>query len=209
MSGGTLLCDFEGNNSIVGAVLGLKSEKVDTKLPFDAFQAKMSDFIVVEMVGGRDVVPIVKIMVDPTAILDRKSPEDLEGSDLSNQTKVSMHNERLKMFVKRELKLEENVEKVFSLIWGLCSHGLQEIILTNEDFEGKEESSDVIWLVDRLKMVSSGIDTRRNKHKNLFEAMMRFLNICQGELKTNDAYLRRFKAEAQTVELFYSTVKLL
>ena len=138
MSDGTLLRDFEGKNSIVGAVLGLKLEKIDKKLPFDAFQEKMSNFIVVEMAGGIDVVPIIKRMVDPRTILDRKAPEDLEESDLSNQTKDSMHNERLKMFVKRELKLEENVEKFFSLIWGQCSHRLQEIILTNDYFEDKE-----------------------------------------------------------------------
>jgi len=97
--------------------------------------------------------------------------------------------------------LEENIEKVWAFVWGQCSHGLQEVIMTEQDFDDKEDDFDVIWLLEKLKLASSGIDGRGNKHKILIDSMLKFLNICQNERESNDEFLRRFKTEAQTLSL--------
>ena len=49
-------------------------------------------------------------------------------------------------------------------------------------------SFNYIWLLQQIKLVSSGVDAKANKHFNSLQALTDFCTIKQGDTKSNDSY---------------------
>ena len=108
---------FEGETPDIGAVLALKSEKVDKKLTFDSFREKLSDFLMKKLDHAKDVVAIVKTMKDPSPAFHTKhKPTDMSSAKKESATEVSIHQQKIKLYVTRTQKLEDNIHKVYAYI---------------------------------------------------------------------------------------------
>ena len=60
--GNTQLVIFEGGTPEIVSLLGLNSEKVNLRVPFDVFKGKISNEIIKNLKHSRDVVHIVESM---------------------------------------------------------------------------------------------------------------------------------------------------
>ena len=107
----------------------------------------------------------------------------------------------MKQHIKRVLTLKNNKETLYGVLWGQFSHGLQESLKTEEVFEAKSKDFDCVWLLEKAKLVSSGVDSRANKHATLVKALTSLCNIKQGSSETNDSYRKRINAYALTLKL--------
>ena len=65
----------------------------------------------------------------------------------------------------------------------------------------KEDKEDVIWLLEKLKFATVGIDETSNPEDNLHEILTTFLNMRQGDTEPDDDYLRRFRANSKTLDM--------
>ena len=71
--------------------------------------------------------------------------------------------------------------KVYAIVWGQCTSSLQAVLVKgNGDFEGKHKNCDDLWLFGQVKIVSSGIDNKSNKYKNLHATLMQLVTMRQG-----------------------------
>ena len=133
--------DFEGANPEVGAVLGLKSEKITKKIPFNQFREKLVEHIKSTFTHSRDIACVVKKMVDPMTDFDtRNKPADVDPTTASIADKY-IFEAQIKQYVNKLDKLKDNQGKLFSLIWGQCSSGLQTVVAGQEEFESKEDET--------------------------------------------------------------------
>ena len=59
----------------------------------------------------------------------------------------------------------------------------------------------MIWLLEQIQSVTSGVDVKSNAHVVLYDAMSALFNMRQQADESNDRYTERFKANVQTVDL--------
>ena len=194
--------DFEGDTPEIGCVVGLKSEKITAKVQFDTFRDKVTEFILKELTNGIDVVPYVKDMEDPSEDFVRRFlPTNLTTSERQDHVKKGVFEQKLKKYVDREYLMYDNRIKLYTYIWGQCSSGVKSVVMGENDFKEKHGRKDVIWLLVKIKLITAGLDSKTNKYDNIYEVMMTFLTMRQGETESNSDYLKRFKSNAETVKL--------
>ena len=97
------------------------------------------------------------------------------------------------------MKLRDNMDKLYGIVTGQCSHSLISILENYTDFIGKDEKCDVLWLLCKLKEITSGLDVKSNKRSNLHDALVAFIKTEQYSSESDDDYMKRFKASVETL----------
>ena len=193
---------FEGKTLGIGGILALKTEKVAKNVPSETFRELFVEYLMKELERPRDVIAIVRDMIDPKPIfIKRYTIKDLTADKEKSTTKKAMHTKQINLFVERLDKIDENMDKIFSYIWDQCTSGLQSAIIGMDEYEDKSSECDVIWLLEQLKLVTSGIDKTTDKYGNLIKTIMTLFTMRQGDTESNDGFLRRFKSNVQSFEL--------
>ena len=193
---------FLGAEPKVGAVLGLIVEKMDKKLPFVQFREKLINYVGREHPMGDTLVCIIKDGSDPHVVLDtRYEPANLSAEEMKEDFKVKVYMEKLKRYMIKTDELLTNQRKLYDVIWGQCSDQLQEVIKYLDDYEDKETKKDIPWLMEQLQRETVGIDSMGNKYVNLIKAIKLLINMRQGQEESDDVYLKRMKANAESLKL--------
>ena len=191
---------WEGDTPDIGAVLGLRTEYLNKKTSFRVFMEKMEEYILRKLDNGSDVLPLVREQKDPRVSFEKKHlPKELSTEDKKSEVKVEVHKQRIKMYVNREIELEANMVKVYGLVKGQCSHSLKAVLKREDDYDDKDGVQDVLWLLKTLQSLTSGLDNKSNKRCNLFDALLAFITMRQGENENDSAYMRRFKVNLDTL----------
>lgn len=69
--------DFEGENSSIGVVIGLKSERFNKKVVFSTFVENLKNHILTNFDDSKDMMPILDNLKDPIDQIKREQPIDL------------------------------------------------------------------------------------------------------------------------------------
>ena len=70
-----------------------------------------------------------------------------------------------------------------------------------DDYEGKEDAKGTVWLSEEVLRETTGIDSRGNPHLNLIKVLNVFLNVKQGQDKSNDSYLKQSKVSMDALRI--------
>ena len=62
------------------------------------------------------------------------------------------------------------------------------------EFTVKHKEKYEIWILNNLKIVSTGIYSLGNKRVNYFNALKSFLNLRQGPLEGDDGYIKQARS---------------
>ena len=95
----------------------------------------------------------------------------------------------------------DNRIRLYTYVWGQCLSGIKSVVMGEDSFKEKHGRKDIIWLLQKIKLITAGLDSKSNKYDNVYEVMMTFLTMRQGETESNSDYLERFKSNAETVKL--------
>ena len=106
--------------------------------------------------------------------------------------------EEIKRFMRRVSNLEENKDTLYGLIWGQCSNGVRELVKAKSDYETKSTKFDIVWLLEKVKLISAGVDRLSNKHAILIKFPTSLCNTKQGANESNDSYRKHINAYALT-----------
>ena len=104
-----------------------------------------------------------------------------------------IYYQRVKLYVSREQKLDKNIGKIFMYIWVKCTSALESMVKGDKYYEDKEYGNDCIWLLEKVKLMKSGLYKKANKCNNLHGTIIYFITMKQGETEINDAYMRSLK----------------
>ena len=116
-------------------------------------------------------------------------PKDLTIEDNKSEVKVQIQNQRIKMYVTKEMDMVNNIDYIYTKIWGQCADPLQNIIKHLDKFTVKHKEKEVIWLLKNLKTFYTGIDYLGNKRVNYLNAIKYSVNMRQGPLEGDNGYI--------------------
>jgi hypothetical protein len=187
---------WQGDKPEVGGVLSLRTEWLDKKVSFDVMMEKMTDYVLREFKNGTDVVPVVRDQVDPREDFEENHlPKELTKRQQDSAVHVAIQQQRIKLYVTREAELESNMNKIYGIVKGQCSHSLRTVLKQEDDYEQKDKEHNILWLLEHLKSITSGLDSKSNKRCNLFDAILVFITMRQGE-NENDSNLFGWRGES-------------
>ena len=139
--------NWQGAKTEIGVVLGLKTERLTYKRTFEVFKDKLATYVLSEFTNAKDVLPTIKKMVDPRNDFKSKyASTELSDEDKKKSVEQAMQDHRIKLYVAREMKLRDNMDNLYGIVTGQCSHSLISILENDTDFNGKDEKCDVLWL---------------------------------------------------------------
>ena len=60
----------------------------------------------------------------------------------------------------REYKINENMNKIYGLIFGECTKSLQLVFKGDPDYEKKSKDWGYLWLIEELKKTTTVVDVK-------------------------------------------------
>ena len=69
---------------------------------------------------------------------------------------------------------------------GQCTPELISTIKGDAEYENKPSGFDTLWLLQKIKKTTSGVDMKANPDLTLHEKMIIFLTTKQGQMEFND-----------------------
>ena len=192
---------FKGELEDFGAVLGTREERPNAKDQFLTFEDKLKLYVMKEYTNPQDLMPVVRDLEDPWPVMERKKPEVQAGQDLSDFVTKQLLQEEIKQYMTRKTTLTSNLVKVFGVVWGQCSPGLQEAIKGATDAKTKMDDYDCLWLLEQAKLHSSGVDQTTNAYRNVWMAAKAFFTVHQFNNESVEDYHTRFLGILDTAEL--------
>ena len=104
-------------------------------------------------------------------------------------------------FGNRQATLKKNVGKLFETIWGQCTVSIRTLVKGEDDYNDKKTANDVIWLLDKLRQLTSGVDNEADSADVYFQALFDWTHICQSENESEDTYQKRVDTATQNLIL--------
>ena len=129
-------------------------------------------------------------------LIKPKSDQGCEADEVNHE----IYCEEVKQFLQRKINVRRSLKKVYGLIWGQCSAGLQTYIKGLLYYEIGSSKFDALWLLREIKKATSGIDDNANAYVSLHDAISQLYRMKQGSQESNDNYLTRFKTNVVAVE---------
>ena len=197
----SVVYNFEGAKSEIGGVLGMRHEKMKNKVVFDEFIEKFVIYLTANMTGAKDVIKTVLDRDDTFKRIDVDMPKDLSDQDATSTVKVLLKTEEVKKFGNRRQLARDNLVKIYGLIWGQCSSGLQTSLKGEQGYDAAVDDHDVLWLLENVQKVVAGVDMKANKLFVEQETLITFTTMRQGTTEATDAFINRVKHNAQTLRL--------
>ena len=191
---------WEGTKPEIGAVLGLKAERLKYKASFEVFRQKLINYVLREFTNPKDILPAVKKFENPLDNFTLKhKPTDLTAEEKKSDVLVAIQNQKVKLLVERETCARTNLDKLYGIVKGQCSSAIISILNNDDEFEDKDEECDAIWLLTKVQEISAGLDAKANKRVNLIDSILSLSRLHQRREESEDDYMKRFKAACDTV----------
>ena len=71
----------------------------------------------------------------------------LDETETKYEVKKDIPSKRTRQYIEMETRLVSNMNKIYGIIWGQCTPGLQSVLKENEDFPSKSNSFGFLWLM--------------------------------------------------------------
>jgi hypothetical protein len=126
-------------------------------------------------------------------------PVSKTEDELNNPVTKSLQDQEVKMYLARKNKLRQNKNKIWGLLIGQCSAALASVIEHKSEYRKKDKANDVLWLLNEIKQVSSGLDMKCNRRYMYHEALLMFITMKQGDTESLDAWMNRIESNCQNL----------
>ena len=81
--------------------------------------------------------------------------------------------------VERKSTLDQNISKLYRLIWGQCTPALKKYIIGLDDYGVKSNEYDCMWLFQNLKSSTSGADRSQYEYLSFVRDLISLLTTHQ------------------------------
>ena len=193
---------FEGEEPGIRAVLGLIIENIDKKAPLDIFREILSKYIVRTINTPEFFISVVCDMIDSGSYFDNDNkPKNLTDEEKKSDVNTKIHQQRIKIYITRELGMKSNMNKIHCLVWEQCTYILQSMIKHENYYRDKPDNFDTLCLLKKIKQINSVIYSRSNKILKYHEALMGFLTMRKITVEGDGEYMKRIKVNLDTLIL--------
>ena len=88
--------------------------------------------------------------------MKNNSPTDLTAEEKLLEVEKEMQQQRIKLYIGREVQAENNMGKLYGMAIGQCSQSVLSVLQNDSEYEEKDEKCDVLWLLTKVKEIASG-----------------------------------------------------
>jgi hypothetical protein len=165
---------------------------------YDCADVRQSDMFmkttkeIAEFVGstykqGGDICRAVEGLNLPTF----EDPPD--PPDNATKTQLRKWEKKVDEFVKRELQLEENIQTLYSLVWGQCTDIMRQKVQGLNVFKSMSENKDGLELLRAIKDITYNFQSQKKLSQALHESKRRYYTLSQGQHVTTQTYLEQYQ----------------
>ena len=184
---------FEGKSE---ELKGYVYDCSDTNQPdhFTRTTNEIAEFVGRSYWNGGDIMRAVQKLKLPTLVKPDDPPADV------NSTDKCIWEKKVDTYVMRDEQLLENVQKLYSLVWGQCTELMRQQIEGMTEYEEMSNELDGIALIKAIKNVIYHAENQQYADQSIRDAKRRFYNCTQGKHTTNQAYLNQLIGTVEVIE---------
>ena len=112
-----------------------------------------------------------------------------------------IQTEDIKEYMKKRSTLQNNIIKIYGLIWGQWYPYLQRELEGNLDYTTYPPTYDWLQLFTNIKICTSGIDCTSSGYYSVFMSMRTIVCLQQGKYEPSEAYYKSFEAAISMYEI--------
>ena len=92
-------------------------------------------------------------------------------------------------YVKRELKMDENSDKAYSIVWGQCAPSMKAKLRAIQDYETMKDDLDTAKLMKEIKLISCNFQEKNYAAASIHNALEKFIACKQAEDMSDQRHL--------------------
>ena len=184
-------------------VLGTHAERRDKKDQFLHFKKGLTHHVGTDFRNLGDILSLITDMEDPNLKLMKSMPkktkylEDMgitsgkikqedgtfcEGVDADVVESIEkLYSEDMKLFAGRRALLKQNIIKLYKVVWGQCTPGLQTEVKSNDRYAIESGAHNALWLLEVLKLHCACVHQRDNVYYTAFQSLKVLYTRCDRE----------------------------
>jgi hypothetical protein len=168
------------------------------KWMLDVIFERLKYTIRAEWTEGQTVSKILDTFED----VEIEEPTMLTNAERTDELLVTKWKEKVKHHVGREENLEAGKVKLYSTIWKLLSDRMRNKLSSTDGYETKNEESDVVWLVNKVRALVTNFDSNKPEIQSVRRTLERILTYRQGERVDNADYVKNLMALIKVYEQY-------
>ena len=146
--------------------------------------------------NGNDIASLIRDLKDPEAELVAeyapKKPDKSASGDGYDPFVIEEWKMEHKMFLDRKMIMKGNIKKLYALVWGQCTQALRSELTGFDEYEINEKKANSLWLLEKIKVVSAGVDATANVVVTYHQQYMSLSYLRQSMTESMEEYLKRF-----------------
>jgi hypothetical protein len=116
-----------------------------------------------------------------------------DPTDDKNKTLVRIWEKEVDEYVKRKTYLADNMQTVYSLVWGQCTDVMRQKVEALSNYDTLTKNKDGLGLLKAIKDLVYNFQSQKYLPHALHESKRRFYFCVQGRHTTTSAYLEQFQ----------------
>jgi hypothetical protein len=167
---------------------------------FAATLDKLANYVGSKFRHGGDIRRVVKDIATVSLIAPAYPP------DTATKGETKLWEIELSNFVKRRVELDDNMQKLYALVWGQCNPHMKSKLEAVDTFEVFDDLQDPVALLKKIKGMTYRFDGGDYLPHAIADATVRFSRLFQGKDMTNSQYLERFKSMVAVIDHYGGSV---
>jgi hypothetical protein len=157
-------------------------------------------YVAKEYKNGGDIGMAVKTLTVPEFELPAELPKDAPLGE------VKRWEGRINRIGKREEELENNIQKLYNLIWGQCSDPLQARLESMTEFTPIAQEMHGIELLKLIRSVAYHYEPQLFKPLAIDDAIIKYAMLKQGKQTTPAEFLEQFRNHVNVLDAVGATI---
>jgi hypothetical protein len=143
-----------------------------------------------------DILPLFTNLTIPTL----QQPADPTDDEAKSPAKMEIWKLKLKRFVEREDKLQDNLKASYAVIWGQCSEAMKAKLTSLPNYATFSKKHDCAAILKEIKAIMYRLEGETYVALSLANAHHTYRNIQQGGHESVSQYFKRFKSVVEVLE---------
>ena len=116
------------------------------------------------------------------------TPVPIPPATTINDTKIEIHKRHIDLYVKNENTFDQNMVRLYYLIWNQCTEELKQRLQGEDTFEVMKNGQQAIELLNLVKMIYFKFDTMKYTPVAIHMSVRKFYLCRQDRNMSNQAY---------------------
>ena len=113
-------------------------------------------------------------------------PADLPST--ATATEKLVYDAKVKEIVKKEIKQEEDTEKLYSVVWGQCTPAMKAKLKALKEYEAIKDELNTIELLKEIKKLCYNFQEKNYASASIHAVLDKFINCKQAEDMSDQRY---------------------